>query len=1285
MAAACVQVLQLLLPGTPVKKTGVCHEILELCSPAFKPTPPKNKAAFTRRDRKRANAHKQQLQAKANFFNKSGFAKNLDYVMQVDNPTRRADTVVKHTGRGGWKKLTVECILKTASTPPTTSSRSGTPYNSGSNTYIQCVKINALAILLGQLDGIKKICRLPKLAFYITNNMCDETKLPMGWPRTRRRSVLAWHSQATWCEDPTHLVSGRALMPHDEDFVRAPAILKSYTAATLWGLMGNPDDSVGFCPGGDSKPDAYYYASLAAWDTHAVNVLVSKYLGGCLPANHFHMASFCIQHRTGSTCEEVSKKWNLIPASFCLARQMGFADFYDGLEEAVTSVLTKYLFCVETLPAAAPADDDLRKFAERLLEFCHVEQASDNCERDAAEEASGCARRKKEAQEFLEFFPPPWHGVLAHPCAAGCCGPRPCHDRQVSIRRGARLIMQVIFPRLSEPAANRYTKIFPVVVRIALMLNFYRVLRLALQTLVKGLRVDSDDEAVLHDEAAMVGAPHDTMVHQRKLQAKQQAKLMQLVEQTDHTILLFLVWLVIVRTIMPLHWRLFKRGIFFNHMTRKPVADQRIGCFEFCRGGTDSPAGKLMATLSSMLLMPETAGRKELDLLFLRYGQTTAQWPLALSVAVQISAVLVLSRIWRLCVHYFQGMPWKMAKIFDPKAPEGGQLAAAREFIAYPKGSKFLDPGFGRKLRELVETADDLFEPRLFGICQAMFMRSVVTSTYIERQFKDLTLWSRNQAQSVATMGAKRVNTTFKDVVNLWRQGEPERANKRPVWVRKNRSGYATTGLQVFARTRSQQDVFSPALNAAWEKLSQNERDHYSSKAKSQRMVAQTARSFEMTQALDDKDPERMGPWQLSSRRGKFSVNPSVVRKLTTGKSLKNLEEQWDTFVDVKALPDPMFPKTVPNDGPERHEIPAAWVADVRVMLDTMRLALRYIAEGSDAGVALEFQHDGTSVFGFIAHTMHLERENFEAELFRMRPDSASGLAMDVPSTDSDQFTLEFMSSPIDPWVWIQDETAFVLDLCKRSAVLWQIYVLSSNATGVNSRRVSKREKVDYHSLQALDKERILQQMAMKAFRKASGRTKTAAGKASGHARLKKPCGTPGGIKKPKTMDSSSSCSSGTQQSDSEKSEDEEPAVGLALKKATGRAPRRVLPKCALEGDGKILETWGGGRFAFSWIESKGVHCGWGVSCGRHVNADGTMAGTRCKKAIASAGLTEEEAKLRLKRWLVAAKDPDALGVERQRQSHIALGGPSLAEFSSTGEWGELDGEFLDLQIDALD
>ena len=32
----------------------------------------------------------------------------------------------------------------------------------------------------------------------------------------------------------------------------------------------------------------------------------------------------------------------------------------------------------------------------------------------------------------------------------------------------------------------------------------------------------------------------------------------------------------------------------------------------------------------------------------------------------------------------------------------------------------------------------------------------------------------------------------------------------------------------------------------------------------------------------------------------------------------------------------------------------------------------------------------------------------------------------------------------------------------------------------------------------------------------------------------------------------------------------------------------------------RILEEWGGGRFAFAMIVPKGVHIGYGVTCGLH-------------------------------------------------------------------------------------
>eukprot|EP00973_Karenia_brevis_P049107 6812003-Karenia_brevis.AAC.1 len=90
-------------------------------------------------------------------------------------------------------------------------------------------------------------------------------------------------------------------------------------------------------------PDAEFKGALTAFESHAVNALLSKHLGATLPADHFHIASFCMQHRTGSVVEQASQKWNLLPGAFCLAYQLGNEDFYDHLESSVKAVLIKHL------------------------------------------------------------------------------------------------------------------------------------------------------------------------------------------------------------------------------------------------------------------------------------------------------------------------------------------------------------------------------------------------------------------------------------------------------------------------------------------------------------------------------------------------------------------------------------------------------------------------------------------------------------------------------------------------------------------------------------------------------------------------------------------------------------------------------------------------------------------------------------------------------------------------------------------------------------------------------
>ena len=57
---------------------------------------------------------------------------------------------------------------------------------------------------------------------------------------------------------------------------------------------------------------------------------------------------------------------------------------------------------------------------------------------------------------------------------------------------------------------------------------------------------------------------------------------------------------------------------------------------------------------------------------------------------------------------------------------------------------------------------------------------------------------------------------------------------------------------------------------------------------------------------------------------------------------------------------------------------------------------------------------------------------------------------------------------------------------------------------------------------------------------------------------------------------------------------------------------------------------------------------------------------------VGKSGLTEGESRLRLKRWLVSGS-MGTLDPERQRQSHIGMGGQHLVLFDTVGSgWGEV-------------
>ena len=271
-----------------------------------------------------------------------------------------------------------------------------------------------------------------------------------------------------------------------------------------------------------------------------------------------------------------------------------------------------------------------------------------------------------------------------------------------------------------------------------------------------------------------------------------------------------------------------------------------------------------------------------------------------------------------------------------------------------------------------------------------------------------------------------------------------------------------------------------------------------------------------------------------------------------------------------------------------------------------------------------------------------------------------------------------------------------------------------------NKRRVTDRIRMDMGMLHEKHVEHLTMLTAMKAFRKVTGASRAKPSKESGRtAKSKKPqakasssgdavgpvaAADPKGKAKQtrrqrrKVMsDSASSTSRSTSRDtgEEEKSENSQATwdgkgFGSALGKpeaSQASVAKGATPGLRVGPGEQIVEYWGGSRFAFSRIKPKGVLKGYGAYCMRHVHSDGYAAKTPCKKAISlgEPPMTEDEARLRLKRWIMAGSVHHLEPETRQRQAHIDMGGKHLRDFASDGTWGDWTNEDLDAMLEALD
>ena len=1103
------------------------------------------------------------MRAQALHFNNSGRARTFHHQMPI---VRMGKSVAPAPprGPGQYRTSTPEYICKMAFNPPEAPLRVVAKEHGGSASHASgCSMVVADLVVKRQSDLSKKRRAASgqgqQYDFYITNNMFDETQLRVaGFGKgTKRRRVLAASGQVTWKAPQSRV--------QDQRVIREPTVMKRYTAATCAAVVGRPDDPCGLSPHADVRPLARFYGSLMATDQHSVNVLTSKWVVQQQRAagenSSIHAVCFCTQHKTGAVVEAVTKFLGLLSPSFCISSCLSCGDLADDIETNIRAILEEVL--VVSDPAEMCYTEEEKRnveFAKELMEQCYVCDAAQDQDCDEVEASIAVRRRRTKAKELLDFFPL-WGTTerVEHPCPPGCCGVMAKADRAVSLDRASALIKCILAPSITTPAANKYTKVDPVVRKVALMTNFLGLLRRAVAKKLgrRDASGDVDDSEVLDWEAA-IGMPRDPMQHHKNLGKVKLNKAFRFLQQSASKYLP-LVWLVVCSCVMVVHYKLFQQGTWYGqrHGTRCDI-------FDFCGPTHLNPVAHALSALAAMLLDPSGSGAQHLSLLFLKFGRDHGGWPSRVLAALQISLVLAFCCLWRKIFYYFDSYPWRLARAFDDRCTREEQRAVLQKGLTEVSDC-CVDPGVLEVLRALTTNPDDYFGTVLGDFLKTFFERVVVTSTQVELQFARLSIWTagggRGPRLGLPSIAARATTTEFENSVKRWRESlqcPPSRGNTRPEWTKHITPGskknylhlymedfvqeLRTAGDSEVADVRGNMGPLARRASKEFKELPATKQSEYKRNARCSRAVALASPS-PLATALAPQADRVEGPLGLASS-GIFPMRPSAVAAHLDGQRFVDVVKRWQRTHSSKVEPSPTFPDTIEAKdvctggfckkplfhdvaGSEKLREPPA------LLLEHIRLVLRFSTRPvcSDPTILLMFLSGESRLFFLVGRSQHLDQHQFTAEFLSMvhsgDPDSGADFALPM--------LLRFAPGRMvlgRRWPDI---------CCERSAVArltaiaerWEISVLTCRVPSISERLATDAECWTLDAARARNAEYLAQQASMSAFRaalgarrakaKASSSRRASSSKGGGVPRAAAGAGGGAAVSPPSSSDESSS------------------------------------------------------------------------------------------------------------------------------------------------------------------
>ena len=570
----------------------------------------------------------------------------------------------------------------------------------------------------------------------------------------------------------------------------------------------------------------------------------------------------------------------------------------------------------------------------------------------------------------------------------------------------------------------------------------------------------------------------------------------------------------------------------------------------------------------------------------------------------------------------------------------------------------------------------------------------------------------------------------------ILKQQQAKKTNiRRPVWARSRTKGKCANGWHVFSQEHMQQNLGrtleerKKAAQHAWANATSQEKQRYSRLAQARNVAAslaaqQVAAEREAGQPLPAGSPCNIGtPDGFPLARHVVASKQDQLN--TMSQQLKDdcnclQPENATAFVGAPKEPYPLMP-ICPRDGC-MHALPDAGFAVVNSLHDRFWFIVRHHAPKPKAVASevllLSLRSEAANVSKDVAVMFHTRRAPWEAALLVLHRVSLPELAQHGVI-----FSLSFSTSAEQdlgrgkaPVLALVGDRALFVELAQVASD-WSFHFLEIGAIVALSRfDVVGTTPFEESSFERKAKEANETSNALQALNHLLGNHKKRPANPQSQNQAKDPKSraakrlkashAPHALSVERQMlgiDSASEHGSGKSEASNTDEEEEEEAAARNIVRpeladyfdpasfarqfgeltkaepppvSQAQAPLRIKPACSAEVSGakatrqRRSEAWG--VFHLGPIYSQGVQTGYGAICGLHSNSE-DAPGIYCRKALTTCELSEEDCRVRLKRWLLAGLQDSDWPEGQGRSMHLSLGGLRLVDFSAGEPEAALD------------